>query len=668
MERNNSNTNSKVLANAIRALSIDAVQAANSGHPGMPMGMADIAEVLWRDFLNHNPANPYWFNRDRFVLSNGHGSMLLYSILHLSGYKLGIEDLKNFRQLHSKTPGHPELDLDCGIETTTGPLGQGIANAIGMAISEKVLSNQFNTKEHKIVDHYTYVFTGDGCLMEGISHEVCSLAGTLKLNKLIVFYDDNGISIDGSVDGWFTDNTPMRFNSYGWEVISNVDGHNREHISNAIEKAKKCDKPVLICCKTKIGFGSPNKEGKESSHGAPLGEDEVKKTKENLNWRYPSFEIPNDIYDAWNAENFGDELEKKWNEIFQSYEKQNPEKAKEFLRRVNKEEPGGFQKLSNEIVKEVNDKSESLATRKSSQNALNLFAPLFPELIGGSADLSASNLTQHSNSKDILNNQDGNYINYGVREFGMSAIMNGISLHGGFIPYGGTFLTFSDYSKNAIRMSCLMNLKNIFVFTHDSIGLGEDGPTHQAIEHINSLREIPKNTVIRPCDSLETSLAWKHALSKDVGTTCLILSRQTCEFIPRNSEQIAGISRGGYVILDDSNFEVIIIATGSEMGIAYEASKKLIEDGVKIRLVSMPSSSIFDSQDEDYKNSVIPKDFHKIVTVEAGSPNFWFKYTKAVGIPIGINTFGESAPGNSLLEFFGFTSQNIINNVKKILG
>ena len=662
------NNSRKHLANAIRALSIDAVDKANSGHPGMPLGMADIAEVLWNDYKKYNPNNPNWANRDRFVLSNGHGSMLLYSLLHLTGYDLSLDEIKSFRQLHSKTPGHPESHLTKGVETTTGPLGQGLSNAVGMAIAEKTLAAQFNKKDIKIIDHHTFVFTGDGCLMEGISHEVCSLAGTLELNKLIVFYDDNGISIDGEVDGWFTDDTAKRFESYNWNVISNIDGHSSEELIKAIEKALQSkNKPTLICCKTKIGFGSPNKEGKESSHGAPLGDKETKLTKKTIGWDYGSFEIPKNVYESWDKKDKGFKLEDEWNKNFKKYKEKYPKAANEFERRISSELKEDWTIKSQEYIKICNEKKENIATRKASQNAIEAYANVLPEMIGGSADLAASNLTMWSGSKDIKEFFDGNYINYGVREFGMSAIMNGISSYKGFIPYGGTFLTFSDYAKNAIRMSAIMSLKNIFIFTHDSIGLGEDGPTHQAIEHINSLRDIPNTTVIRPCDTIETAIAWKYAIENNHGPTCLILSRQNCEFQQRSNEQIALANKGAYILKDAKNIDVILIATGSEVGITMNAAKKLKEEGINTRVVSMLSTEIFENQNNDYKEEVLPIKITNRISVEAGSTSFWYKYVGLHGNTIGIDSFGESAPGSELLKYFGFTEQNIIERVKLML-
>ena len=656
------------MANAIRALSMDAIDKAKSGHPGMPLGMSDIAQVLWNDYLKYNPKNPEWINRDRFVLSNGHGSMLHYSLLHLTGYDLNINEIKNFRQLHSKTPGHPESHLTDGVETTTGPLGQGLANAVGMAIAEKTLASKYNKPDSKIIDHNTYVFTGDGCLMEGISHEVCSLAGTLQLNKLIVFYDDNGISIDGDVEGWFTDDTAKRFESYKWNVIKNVDGHSYKELGDAIENALKSkNKPTLICCKTKIGFGSPNKEGKESSHGAPFGNDETILTKKNIGWNYEPFEIPQNIYDYWDNTKIGLELESKWIGDFDLYRNKYPKEAQELQRRISSELPEEWLEKSNAYIKLCNDKQETIATRKASQNCIEAYAKVLPEMLGGSADLGASNLTLWSGSKEIKEFTDGNYINYGVREFGMSAIMNGASSHKGFIPYGGTFLTFSDYSKNAIRMSAIMGLKNVFIFTHDSIGLGEDGPTHQAIEQTNSLRDIPNNTVIRPCDTLETAFAWKYALENNNGPTCLILSRQNCEFQKRTNEQIALINKGAYILKDSDKLDIILIATGSEVEITIKAAKELEEKGIGARVISMLSNEIFDNQSDEYKEEILPSKVSNRISIEAGSTSCWYKYVGLKGKTIGINSFGESAPGGELLKYFGFTSQNIIDHAEIIL-
>jgi len=665
------------LANAIRALSMDAVQKANSGHPGAPMGMADIAEVLWNDYLKHNPANPKWPDRDRFVLSNGHGSMLLYSLLHLSGYNLPMDELKQFRQLHSKTPGHPEYGYTPGVETTTGPLGQGITNAVGMAIAEKVLAGQFNRDGHKIVDHYTYVFLGDGCLMEGISHEACSLAGTLGLGKLIAFYDDNGISIDGEVrghgntPGWFTDDTPKRFEAYGWHVIANVDGHNADAVKKAIEAARKVtDKPSIICCKTIIGWGAPNKQGKEECHGAALGDAEVAATRANLGWTHAPFVIPPEIYAGWDAKAKGAAAEKAWNDKFAAYKKALPELAAEFERRVMKGElPKDWATKSAEIVKAVDAKAETIASRKASQNALNDFGPLLPEFLGGSADLAGSNFTIWKGSKGVSPSvSDGNYIYYGVREFGMSAMMNGIALHGGFIPYGATFLMFSEYARNALRMAALMKVPSIFVYTHDSIGLGEDGPTHQAVEQTATLRMIPNMSVWRPCDAVESAVSWKLAIERKSGPSILIFSRQNLPHQKRDAAQIANIARGGYVLseAEGGKPQAVIIATGSEVGIAMEAQKLLAAKGKKVRVVSMPSTDTFDAQDAVYRESVLPKGV-KRVAVEAGVTDGWYKYVGLDGKIVGLDRFGESAPAGALFKHFGFTGENVAKTVEEIL-
>jgi transketolase len=658
------------LANAIRILSADAVQKANSGHPGAPMGMADIAEVLWNDFLRHNPANPKWVDRDRFVLSNGHGSMLLYSLLHLTGYDLPIEEIKNFRQLHSKTPGHPEYGYAPGIETTTGPLGQGITNAVGMAIAEKVLAGTFNRDGHHIVDHYTYVFLGDGCLMEGISHEACSLAGTLGLGKLIAFYDDNGISIDGHVEGWFTDNTPKRFEAYGWHVVREVDGHNPEAIAKAIREAKSVnDKPSLICCKTVIGYGAPNLCGSHDCHGAPLGPDELKATRENLGWNHEPFVIPSEIKAGWDARAKGAAAEKAWNDKFAAYKKAYPELAAEFERRMKGELPKDWATKSAEYIKAVDAKAETIASRKASQNTINGYAPALPELLGGSADLAGSNLTLWKGSKGVSNTvSDGNYIYYGVREFGMSAIMNGIALHGGFIPYGGTFLMFSEYARNALRMAALMKVQSIFVYTHDSIGLGEDGPTHQPVEQTATLRLIPNMSVWRPCDAVESAVAWKHAIERRNGPTSLIFSRQNLPHQKRDGTQLAAITRGGYVLseAEGGKPDAIIIATGSEVGLAMEAQKLLAAKGRKVRVVSMPSTDVFDAQDATYRESVLPKGV-KRVAVEAGVTDGWYKYVGTDGKVVGLNRFGESAPAGALFKHFGFTGENVARAVEEIL-
>ncbi len=663
-------TNRRELANAIRALSMDAVQKANSGHPGAPMGMADIAEVLWNDFLKHNPANPKWMDRDRFVLSNGHGSMLLYSLLHLTGYDLPMEEIKNFRQLHSKTPGHPEYGYAPGVETTTGPLGQGITNAVGMAIAEKVLAGTFNRDGHHIVDHYTYVFLGDGCLMEGISHESCSLAGTLGLGKLIAFYDDNGISIDGHVEGWFTDDTPKRFEAYGWHVVRDVDGHNSDAVRKAILEARSVnDKPSMICCKTVIGYGAPNLCGSHDCHGAPLGADEVKATRENLGWNHEPFVIPKEIYAGWDARTKGAQAEKAWNDKFAAYKKDHPELAVEFERRMKGELPKDWNQKAEEFIKSVDAKAETIASRKASQNALNGYGPVLPEFLGGSADLAGSNLTIWKGSKGLNNTvSDGNYIYYGVREFGMSAIMNGIALHGGFIPYGATFLMFSEYARNALRMSALMKIQSIFVYTHDSIGLGEDGPTHQAVEQTATLRLIPNMSVWRPCDAVESAVAWKQAVERKKGPSCLIFSRQNLPHQKRDAQQLAAIRRGGYVLseAEGGKPQAIIIATGSEVGIAMEAQKLLAAKGKKIRVVSMPSTDTFDAQDAAWRESVLPKGV-KRVAVEAGVTDGWYKYVGMDGKVVGLDRFGESAPAGALFKHFGFTGENVAKTVEEIL-
>ena len=656
-------------ANAIRALSMDAIQKANSGHPGAPMGMADIAEVLWRGFLKHNPLNPNWVNRDRFILSNGHGSMLLYSLLHLSGYNLNINDLKNFRQLHSRTPGHPEYGYTVGVETTTGPLGQGIANAVGMAIAEKTLAAQFNKTDLTIVDHNTYTFLGDGCLMEGISHEVCSLAGTLKLGKLIAFYDDNGISIDGEVEGWFTDDTAMRFESYGWQVIRNINGHNPEAIKIAIEAAKlEKDKPTLICCKTIIGYGAPNKQGTEGCHGAPLGNDEIIAARATLNWPYEPFEIPHDIYAAWDNKEAGTTAEKAWNTVYFDYKKQYPELAAEFERRIHKELPEDFANKANQYIAELSSKAETIASRKASQNALNTYGPLLPEFLGGSADLAGSNLTLWKGCKGLTaNDANGNYIYYGVREFGMSAIMNGIALHGGFIPYGATFLIFMEYARNAIRMSALMKQRVLYVFTHDSIGLGEDGPTHQPIEQLASLRLTPNLDTWRPCDTVESAAAWKFAIMREDGPSAMIFSRQNLQHQVRSQTQISDIEKGGYVLKDCiGKPDLIFIATGSEVQLAMQACEELSNQGKKVRVVSMPSTAVFDRQDAIYKESVLPCDVTARIAIEAAHADFWYKYVGLNGRIIGMTTFGESAPAPELFKEFGFTIENVIATAKEL--
>ncbi|XLX40865.1 transketolase [Ectopseudomonas mendocina] len=657
-------------ANAIRALSMDAVQKANSGHPGAPMGMADIAEVLWRDYLKHNPQNPNFADRDRFVLSNGHGSMLIYSLLHLTGYDLSIDDLKNFRQLHSKTPGHPEYGYTPGVETTTGPLGQGIANAVGFAIAEKVLGAQFNREGHNIVDHNTYVFLGDGCMMEGISHEVCSLAGTLGLGKLIAFYDDNGISIDGEVEGWFTDDTPKRFEAYGWQVIRNVDGHDAEEIKMAIDTARKSvDQPTLICCKTTIGFGSPNKQGKEECHGAPLGNDEIALTRAALSWSHGPFEIPSEIYAEWDAKEAGAAAEAAWNEKFAAYAAAFPELAAEFKRRIAGELPADFAEKAAAYIKDVAEKGETIASRKASQNALNAFGPLLPEFLGGSADLAGSNLTLWKGCKGVsAEDAAGNYMFYGVREFGMSAIMNGIALHGGFVPYGATFLIFMEYARNAVRMSALMKQRVLYVFTHDSIGLGEDGPTHQPIEQLASLRGTPNLDTWRPADAVESAVAWKHAIERADGPSALVFSRQNLPHQPRDAQQLADIARGGYVLKDSAGEpELILIATGSEVGLAVAAYEKLTAAGRKVRVVSMPSTSVFDQQDAAYKQAVLPLQVGARIAIEAAHADFWYKYVGLEGRIIGMTTFGESAPAAALFEEFGFTVDNVVGTAEELL-
>ena len=658
------------LANAIRALSMDAVQQANSGHPGAPMGMADIAEVLWNDYLSHNPADPSWANRDRFVLSNGHGSMLLYSLLHLSGYDLPIEEIKNFRQLHSKTPGHPEYGYAPGVETTTGPLGQGISNAVGMALAEKVLAGQFNRPGHEIVDHNTYTFLGDGCLMEGISHEVCSLAGTLKLGKLVAFYDVNGISIDGEVEGWFSDDTPARFESYGWQVIPNVDGHDSDAIKAAIEQAcAETGKPTLICCKTIIGFGSPNKQGKEDCHGAALGVDEVALTREQLGWAHGPFEIPADHYAGWNGVEKGTAAQAAWNEQLAAYRAAHPELAAEFERRANGDLPADFSVQADAYIQECQDKMEKVASRKASQNCLNAYGPLLPELLGGSADLAGSNLTIWSGSKDITgDNANGNYIYYGVREFGMSAMMNGIALHGGFINYGATFLMFMEYARNAVRMAALMKQQSIFVYTHDSIGLGEDGPTHQPVEQLSALRSTPNLHTWRPCDTVESAVSWKSAIERRDGPAALVFSRQGLAPMPRSTEQVAAIARGGYILKDRDAPQAILIATGSEVELAVKASEQLADKGIMVRVVSMPCAEIFSAQDAAYRDSVLTPSIRARVAVEALHADYWYKFVGLDGRVVGMTSFGESAPGDALMKEFGFTVENVISNVMEAIG
>ena len=658
------------LANAIRALSMDAVQQANSGHPGAPMGMADIAEVLWNDYLVHNPADPDWVNRDRFVLSNGHGSMLLYSLLHLTGYELPIEEIKNFRQLHSKTPGHPEYGYAPGVETTTGPLGQGVSNAIGMALAEKVLAAQFNRPGHNIVDHQTYTFLGDGCLMEGISHEVCSLAGTLGLGKLIAFYDDNGISIDGEVEGWFSDDTPARFEAYGWQVVPDVDGHDSAAIKAAVEVARgEPNKPTLICCKTIIGFGSPNKQGKEDCHGAPLGADEIVLAREQLGWSHAPFEIPSDLYEGWDASAKGASAQSSWNEQLDAYRKEFPDLAVEFERRTSGQLPTDFGEKADAYIADCQAKMEKVASRKASQNCLNAYGPLLPELLGGSADLAGSNLTIWSGSKDIsADNADGNYIYYGVREFGMSAMMNGIALHGGFINYGATFLMFMEYARNAVRMAAIMKQQSIFVYTHDSIGLGEDGPTHQPVEQLSALRSTPNLNTWRPCDTVESAVCWKSAIENQNGPSALVFSRQGLAPMPRTDEQVAAISRGGYVLKDSADPQAILIATGSEVELAMQASDTLAGKGISTRVVSMPCAEIFSAQGADYQDSVLPPAVRARVAVEALHADYWHKFVGLDGRVVGMRSFGESAPGGELMSEFGFTVENVVANVLEAIG
>ncbi|EPB9462425.1 TPA: transketolase [Vibrio alginolyticus] len=659
----------KHLANAIRALSMDGVQQANSGHPGAPMGMADIAEVLWRSHLNHNPSNPEWADRDRFVLSNGHGSMLIYSLLHLAGYELSIDDLKNFRQLHSKTPGHPEYGYAPGIETTTGPLGQGITNAVGMALAEKALAAQFNKEGHDIVDHFTYVFMGDGCLMEGISHEACSLAGTLGLGKLIAFWDDNGISIDGHVEGWFSDDTPKRFEAYGWHVIPAVDGHDSEAINAAIEAAKADPRPTLICTKTIIGFGSPNKSGSHDCHGAPLGAEEIAATRKELGWEHGPFEIPQEVYAEWSAKETGAAKEAAWNEKFAAYEAAYPELAAEFKRRVNGELPAQWEEKASQIIADLQANPANIASRKASQNALEAFGALLPEFMGGSADLAPSNLTMWSGSKSLeASDFSGNYIHYGVREFGMTAIMNGIALHGGFVPYGATFLMFMEYARNAMRMAALMKIQNIQVYTHDSIGLGEDGPTHQPVEQMASLRLTPNMSTWRPCDQVESAVAWKLAIERKDAPTALIFSRQNLAQQERTAEQVADIAKGAYILKDcEGKPELILIATGSEVELAVEAAAQLTAEGKKVRVVSMPSTDAFDKQDAAYREAVLPSDVTARIAIEAGIADFWYKYVGFDGRIIGMTSFGESAPAGELFKMFGFTTENVVNTAKELL-
>ncbi|MGG7092463.1 transketolase [Shewanella indica] len=659
----------KELANAIRVLSMDAVQKANSGHPGAPMGMADIAEVLWRDHLKHNPVNPQWADRDRFVLSNGHGSMLHYSLLHLAGYDLGIEDLKQFRQLHSRTPGHPEYGYAPGIETTTGPLGQGITNAVGMAIAEKALAAQFNRDGHDIVDHHTYVFMGDGCLMEGISHEACSLAGTLGLGKLIAFWDDNGISIDGHVEGWFSDDTPKRFEAYGWHVVAGVDGHDPQAINAAIEAAKADPRPSLICCKTVIGYGSPNKSGSHDCHGAPLGDAEIAATREFLGWKHDPFVIPSEIYAAWDAKEAGKAAESSWNDKFAAYEAAHPALAAELKRRLNGELPANFDADAKAYIEQLQANPANIASRKASQNALEAFGKMLPEFLGGSADLAPSNLTMYSGSKPIsAEDASGNYLHYGVREFGMTAIINGIALHGGFVPYGATFLMFMEYARNAMRMAALMKVQNIQVYTHDSIGLGEDGPTHQPVEQIASLRMTPNMSTWRPCDQVESAIAWKYAIERKDGPTSLIFSRQNLTQMPRSAEQLNDVAKGGYVLVDcEGAPELIIIATGSEVELAVKAQVELAATGAKVRVVSMPSTDVFDQQTAAYKEAVLPVNVTKRLAVEAGIADYWYKYVGLNGRIIGMTSFGESAPANQLFEMFGFTVDKVVEAGKALL-
>ena len=658
------------LANVIRFLSMDAVQAANSGHPGMPMGMAEIAVALWNRHLRHNPADPHWADRDRFVLSNGHGSMLLYSLLHLTGYDLPIEELKRFRQLHSKTPGHPEVGITPGVETTTGPLGQGISNAVGMAIAERLLAAEFNRPAYTIVDHHTYAFMGDGCMMEGISHESCALAGTLALGKLIAFYDDNGISIDsdkGKIRSWYTDDVPKRFAAYGWQVIPNVDGHDVAAVHRAIGKAKReTSKPTLICCKTIIGKGAPTKANTGSAHGAPLGDKEIAATREALGWKYPPFVVPPEIYAGWNAKRKGARRESEWNKLFAAYAAAFPADAAEFKRRMAGDLPGDFATHLDTVVSATNAKAETIATRKASQNTIEALAPRLPELVGGSADLAASNLTMWSGSKPVGTQGGGNYLFYGVREFGMSAVMNGIAAHGGYIPYGGTFLTFSDYARNALRMAALMKLRSIWVFTHDSIGLGEDGPTHQSVEHAACLRLMPGLDVWRPCDTVESAIAWGCAIQRRDGPSALLFSRQNVAFAHRDEATIANVKRGGYVLSDTQDAKAAILATGSEVPLALAAQKQLAEVGIAARVVSMPSTTVFDRQDEAFRASVLPRGMPR-VAVEAGVTDFWRKYVGLEGAVIGLDRYGESAPADQLFQFFGITAEAVTAAVKQVL-
>ncbi len=667
--KGNSAPNFKDSTSAIRALAMDAVQQANSGHPGMPMGMAEIAEVLWINHLRHNPSNPNWVDRDRFVLSNGHGSMLIYALLHLTGYDLPMDEIKRFRQFDSKTPGHPEYGYTPGVETTTGPLGQGITNAVGMALAEKILANEFNRPGLEIVDHHTYVFLGDGCLMEGISHEACSLAGTLGLGKLICFYDDNGISIDGHVEGWFTDDTPKRFESYGWHVVPNVDGHDSAAIEAAVAEAKKVsDKPTMICCKTVIGLGSPNKADTHSVHGAALGDEEIAASRPFIGWDHPPFEIPQSVYDIWDARDKGTNLEDDWNKRFVEYTQKHPAEAAEFKRRMANELPANWSSHVDAAIQEVNAKEETIASRKASQNAIESLAPILPEMIGGSADLAGSNLTLWSGSKGVSQKTGGNYVYYGVREFGMSAMMNGMSLHGGLIPYGATFLMFSEYARNALRMAALMKIRNLFVFTHDSIGLGEDGPTHQPVEQTATLRLIPNMDVWRPCDTVESIVSWSHAIERQNGPSTLIFSRQNLPFQKRDAATIKLISKGGYILSEasDGKPQAVLIATGSEVGLAMDAQNSLADSGIHVRVVSMPCTNLFDRQDTAYQRSVLPAGV-KCVAIEAGVTDFWRKYVGLEGAVVGIDTFGESAPAGELFKHFGFTIDNVVKTVKGIL-
>ncbi len=663
-------SNRRELANAIRALSMDAVQKASSGHPGAPMGMADIAEVLWNDYLNHNPGNPNWYDRDRFVLSNGHASMLLYSVLHLSGYDLPMSEIKNFRQLHSKTAGHPEYGEAPGVETTTGPLGQGLANAVGMALAEKVLANRFNREGHEIVDHKTWVFIGDGCLMEGISHEACSLAGTLGLGKLVVFWDDNGISIDGEVQGWFTDNTPERFEAYGWHVVRDVDGHDSEDIKEAIEIARaETEKPTLICCRTVIGFGSPGKQGTSDAHGSPLGADEIARAREALGWNYPAFEIPDEIYAGWDARASGAAAETEWNNRLDAYRAAYPGLAAEFERRMSGDLPENWQQITAAAIAELQKKGANVATRKASQMALEAFGPSLPELIGGSADLAGSNNTIWTESVDVMDGTaEGNYVHFGVREFGMTAISSGLALHGGFVPYCATFLVFSDYARNAVRMAALIPAHNILVYTHDSIGLGEDGPTHQPVEHVASLRLIPNMSVWRPCDTVESAVAWKCAIEESTGPSALIFTRQDLPHQQRDSQQVANIDRGGYILRDtEGACDAIVMATGSEVGLAMSAAESLAEQGVEVRVVSMPNPGRFLEQDKGYKESVLPAAVTARVAVEAGVRHYWYPFVGDQGRIIGIDQFGASAPASELFEYYGITTEHVSKAVKELV-